>query len=134
MNEMLVVGNVVSFDVYPTAVLGNNFRNVRIDAILDAETTRYVNGYDAPAIHAMVYPTLPAGVPDNYTRYSYLKITHPNGQVAVIGIPYINESTITSKTVNTISLTIKDVGPSDVAIVTQALAGAGYKVATIDIV
>lgn len=135
MTDLLQRGAVVSFDVYPTATLGNNFKNVRIDGILDADLTRYVNGYDAPAMHNIVFPTLPQGsCPDNFAAYSYLKVTHANGEVSVVGVPYINMSTLVSKSVDSAVIKVSGIKLSDVPTMREALAGAGFKVDSIDLV
>ncbi len=130
MSELLKWGEVVSFEVYPTAVLGNDFKNMTVVAILDAETARTAmpGGFDAPAMHANVYNTLPEGTPNNYTRYNYVKLKHPNGTIRILGIPWIKPESIVSKVVNRGVFTIDAIGVADVAIIQQAIAGAGYKV------
>lgn len=52
------IGQRVSFEVYPAAVLGNNFKDVRLEGIISARTAASY-GMDIQALHANVYPTLP---------------------------------------------------------------------------
>lgn len=126
----LTPGSVVSFEVYPTSVLGNDFKNVTVKAILDSETARTAvpGGFDAAALHANVYSSLPEGTPNNYTRYNYVKIAYPSGATAILGIPWIKAASVVSKVVQRGVFTIEPIGIADVAIIQQALAGAGYKV------
>lgn len=130
MSELLKLGDVVNFEVYPTAVLGNDFKNMTVAAILDAETARTAmpGGFDAQAMHANVYNSLPDGTPNNYTRYNYVKLKYPNGSIRILGIPWIKPESIVSKVVSRGVFTIDAIGAADVAIIQQAIAGAGYKV------
>lgn len=130
MSDLLKPGEVVSFEVYPTSVLGNDFKNLTVAAILDAETARTAipGGFDAPAMHANVFNSLPEGTPNNYNRYYYVKLKHPNGTFRILGIPWIKPESITSIVVNRGIFTIDGIGIDDVNIIRQAIAGAGYKV------
>lgn len=90
--EKLAIGNTVSFDVYPE-ILGTPYQRVRVLAVLDMDTTRYLN-FDPVAMHANVYPSLPAGTPNRPDGYSYLKLRLENGTITCVGIPWIREDSI----------------------------------------
>lgn len=91
----IVIGQTISFDVYPSAILGTGFKNCKVLAVVDADTALLL-GIDPVATHISVYPTLPStlGVPNRYDGYQYVKLKLATGKIAVIGIPYIKEETI----------------------------------------
>ncbi len=74
------IGQRFSFEVYPSAILGNNFQDVRLEGIVSARTAA-AYGVDIQALHANVYPTLPAGMaPNDPIQYPYVRIQHQNGE------------------------------------------------------
>lgn len=87
-----LINKVIAFSVYAPAILGTDFQRMRVLGILDY---RSVFAYiDPAALHANVYPSLPPGVVNDFSKYSYLKVEFPNGQTTCLGIPWINEDTI----------------------------------------
>lgn len=114
-----------TFDVYPDAILGSSFQNVKVLAILDADTAK---GYiDPQAMHVNIYPTLPVGlgVPNDPSQYQYIKIRFPNGNVTAIGIPWIVEDSIVEETTQALQFTIENVNPADRETIMLALSGIG---------
>lgn len=88
----MVIGSVYSFEVYPTAILGNNFNNLKLLSELDSDDA---NGHiDPQAMHAKIYPTLPEGSLDDYRAYTYYKFRTQSGETIVIGRPWINPATV----------------------------------------
>lgn len=92
MLDLNSYGKIVSFDVYPVAILGNNYNTVKILSIVDYDTARLLTDPSNTAIS--VYPSLPSGTPKDYKRYKYLKLEHVNKQISCIAIEWINLSTI----------------------------------------
>lgn len=123
--------NVVSFEVYPAAVLGNRFDNVKVEGVFGSKIAK--NYIDPEAMHINVYPTLPNGVPDDPDMYDYVLLKHTNGSYSVLGIPWIREDTIEIYQKGTLTLKVDDVGPEDRTRIVRALAANGYKVASIAI-
>lgn len=115
---------VYNFDVHPSALLGNDFKNVTILAILDYETALQYG--DLPAMHVNVYPHLPTGIPDDPSQYDYVRVRLASGDATVLGIPWIDESTIELIASMRMNVTIEGVGASDVERVRLALAQNGY--------
>lgn len=114
-----------TFNVYPDAILGSSFSNVKVLAILDADTAK---GYiDPQAMHVSVYPSLPSslGVPNDPSQYQYIKIRFPNGNITAIGIPWIVEDSIVEQTTASLQFTVEDVNPEDRETIMLALAGIG---------
>lgn len=127
--DYLVFGKTLSFDVYPGTVIGSTFSNVKVLAILDRDTANI--WIDTAAMHVNVYPMLPNGVPDDPSQYQYVKLQHPNGKISVVGIPWINESTIQVIEVGTLVITVDNVGVDDRERIINALNANGYRAARV---
>jgi len=93
MDVAFQIGGMFSFEVYAVGVLGTNFKNVKILAIFDQDTAES-QGLDTRAMHAQVYPSLPATTPNNPGRYNYIKILMPSGEKQILGLAWIIGSTI----------------------------------------
>jgi hypothetical protein len=120
------LGQVLSFDVYPAQVLGNNFENVTILGLLDPQSANQI--IDIVGSHAAVYPYLPSAnnVPNDPTQYNYIKIRTQSGQISALGMPWVNESTISATTNQVITALVQGVTASDVQNVINALTTNGY--------
>jgi hypothetical protein len=118
------LGQILSFDVYPSEVLGNNFDGVTILGLLDPQSANQI--IDIVGAHASVYPYLPSGTPNSPSQYNYIKIRTASGQITALGMPWVNEGTITSTTNQTITALISNVTSSDVQGVQNALIANGY--------
>lgn len=115
-----------SFEVYPSTILGTDFKGVKILAILDAATTAFY-GFDAAAMHANVYPMLAGtGTPNDYTAYSYVLLAMPSGQKQVIGIPWIKDSTFVISQQRTVQFSIDNINDTDVTKILAVLSANGY--------
>lgn len=116
---------VYSFDIYPRAYFDTNFTNVTVLGTVGFEiASRYV---DIHALHAQVYPTLPAGTPNDPGAYNYLLLKTANNSTTVIGIPWIKENTIELIESRTMLVTIDSISASDVSKVRNALVQNGYR-------
>ncbi|WP_233875053.1 phage DNA polymerase-associated SH3 family protein [Paraburkholderia adhaesiva] len=119
------IGQVLTFDVYPAPVLGNNFQNVTVQGILNQESANQV--VDTVGLHIKVWPWLePQGTPNDPSQYNYIKIKTQSGSVTALGMPWINESTIQAITSQTITALISNVTASDIQGVQNALISNGY--------
>lgn len=123
--EQLPILSNVSFNVYPSAILGATFTNVRVLGILDASIARQL-GLDTAAMHANVYPTLPPGTPNDPTGYLYVRIQHQSGEQQILGLPWIKSETIVALNYNTINAKISNVTPEDSERVLAALNANGF--------
>lgn len=123
--EQFPLSKQVSFEVYPSLMLGNNFKNVKVMGIIDADTARML-GHDAPAMHANVYPTLPPGVVDAYDEYLYVRVKYSNGQQAILGLPWIKAATVQVLDYTTVTVKVGNVNPGDAEKIVEALAANGF--------
>lgn len=121
------IGQRFSFEVYPTAILGNNFRDVRLEGIISARTAASY-GVDIEALHANVYPSLPPGTaPNDPFQYNYIRIQYPSGELAVLGIPWIRQETIQISTGGRVTLAFEDKTQADLDRILLALSSNGYR-------
>jgi hypothetical protein len=119
------IGQVLTFDVYPAPVLGNNFQNVTVQGILNQESANQV--IDTVGLHIKVWPWLePQGTPNDPAQYNYIKIRTQSGAVTALGMPWINESTMRATTSQTITALISNVTAGDVPAVQNALISNGF--------
>jgi hypothetical protein len=115
---------VYSFDVYPVAILGNNYKNVKVVSILDRESANQF--VDTQALHLQIYPYLPAGTPNDPDAYDYVKLKMPNGNIVVLGMAWINLSTITTVDSRTITVKLLEVNSTDVPRIRDVLVANGF--------
>lgn len=92
MLDLNSYGKVVSFEVYPVSILGDNFKTVKILSIVDYDTARLL--FDPSTTAISVYPSLPTGTPKDYKKYKYLKLQHPNGAIECVALEWINLDTV----------------------------------------
>ena len=130
--DKMNINDVATFDVYPNALLGTQFRQCTILAIWDYETTRSM-GFDPDAQHVKVYDTLPAGTPNDPAKYQWLKVRLVSGDVTAIGVPWIKADTIKVITTSTITVTYTNASPDDVAKIRTMNANNGFSAYSIDI-
>lgn len=114
-----------SFDVYPVPILGNNFKNVTILAIMDKDSAVKEN-FDPDAAHVAVLPYLPDPKPQSANGYDYIKIKTTAGIVTVLGIAWIKPETIELISAATITVKITNVTANDIPRIKNALAQNGY--------
>ena len=124
MSYNFQIREIYSFDVYPTAVLGNGFKNVTVLAVMDQESANQL--IDTTALHVNVYPYLPPGTPNRPDSYNYLKIKTANGETTVLGLPWINEASIEHVVSTSITVKVGNVQASDVAAIREALQQNGF--------
>jgi hypothetical protein len=122
--EQIQIGQRFSFEVYPSAVLGNNFRDVRMEGIISARMAMNF-GFDIASWHNNVYPSLPAGVPNDPMQYNYIRIQMPSGEYQVIGVPWIRPESIAPSVGGTIQLTFTNRTQTDLDHILQALSANG---------
>lgn len=120
----ITIGSHYSFEVYPTAILGNQFKNVKALAVVDAQTARMF-GVDIESLHANVYPTLPQGAPDDPYYYSYLYVEQLNGTRTVVGFPWIRQSSLVVSTNQRVTMIFEDKSPKDIKRIQEALSAIG---------
>lgn len=128
------IGKLLSFTVYPVAILGSSFSNVTVLGLLDAASA--FQFIDPAAMHVNVYPTLPVGVTNRYDSYLYAKLKLANGAITCVGLPWIDNSTIVVHSNLAFDVRIEDVDAPDYETLRNALLANGFNnfvITTVDL-
>lgn len=128
--DQLPIGSVVSFDLWPAQIIGATIKNARVLAIVDGETARLWG--DARAMHAAVFPTLPAGVPNRFDGYNYVRLQLQSNEKIVIGLPWIKDASLQLATVGRVQVILEGVSQTDYVRLTKALSSNGFNIGSID--
>jgi len=123
--DKMNIGDVATFDVYPAQLLGTQFRQCKVLAILDYDTCRAL-GFDPDALHVKVFATLPTGTENDPAKYQWLKLKLTSGETTVIGLPWIKPDTIQTTTTSTITVVYTNVAPEDMVKIRTMNANNGY--------
>ena len=124
LNKMNI-DDVVTFDVYPSDLLGTKYHHCKVKAILDYDSVRQA-GVDPDALHVKVFASLPVGTPNDPQAYQWLKIQLVSGEYDYIGIPWVKADTIVVNTTTTVTVTYRNVSPNDVQKIRVMSANNGY--------
>ncbi len=123
-------GQRISFEVYPSATLGE-FVNVELETVMTA--TSAANEIDIVALHANCYPSAPQGtVPNNARAYNYIKVRHSSGGTSFIGVPFIRPDSIVINTAHKAVLTWNSISAEQLQIINEALSSNGVSPDSID--
>lgn len=80
-----------SFSVYANSILGTNYRNAKLVAILDYKTALRFENIDLA--HKQIYPYLPPNTLIDHTKYTYY-LLDVNDKTVVIADTWIKQSSI----------------------------------------
>lgn len=130
--SQIKIDTTVSFDLYPASTLMASVKNARVLSVVNARTAMQL-GFDAPAYHILVFPTLPDGVPNAFDKYQYVGLKLTSGQETFIGIPWIKASTYEVEVARDITLRLQNVSPDQQQRIVQALSAIGQPIAAIEV-
>lgn len=123
----LVIGNKVSFELWPATIIGTRFNNAVVKGTFTYDVASSFT--DVAAQHANVFSTLPNGTPNDPAQYEYVMVQLENGQKEVLGIPWIKESTIELQTTNSLLVTFTNITPLDLSRLKNVHAANGFTAA-----
>ncbi len=118
------IGSTVKFSTNAPAVLGAARQAVTVVAVLDLDTAMLLA--DVRAKHAQVKSHI-ADLPQSAGAYSYVKLRYGNGDVEVLGVPWINHESIEVLTDRKLVITINNITDSTENLVKQALLQNGIQ-------
>lgn len=124
------IDTTVSFDLYPAHFLGTSIKNAKVLGLVTAAMAMKM-GFDAPAVHAAVYPTLPSGTPNGYDKYQYVVLKLTNGDSTYIGVPWIKEATYVEEVIRNITIVIENVTPDQQNRIVAAISAVGSSVSSL---
>lgn len=87
-----LIGKVVSFQLYPSAIVTDDFTNCKVIAVGSHESA---SGFISPArLHSTIYATLPEGTPNDYRAYEYVLIKKQDNTITAVGIPWVKDNSV----------------------------------------
>lgn len=125
-------GDTYSFQTVAPGVLGNNFQNMLIQAVLNAEVAALFA--DIQALHRQIFPYVHQFDPtivDDPTQYTYLRVKAAAGDPQIVAIQWIDPASITPVATQTCHITIPNTLPSELDNIRAALVGIGKSNLTI---
>jgi len=123
--QEIQIGQRFSFEVYPSAILGNSYKDVILEGFISPSMAQAF-GQDIAALHANVYRTLPASTPNDPLKYNWMRVKHPNGSFSTLGVPYVRPESVVVATTGVLDLRILDVSPADQTRILQMLSANGF--------
>ncbi len=118
------IGSTVKFDTAAPAALGSNRQNVTVLAVLDLDTAMLLS--DVRAKHAQVKNYI-SDLPSSAGAYSYVKLRYGNGDVEVLGVPWIRHDTIEVIDARELFIRVRNATPSTENIIRQAFLQNGIE-------
>lgn len=116
---------VYSFDVYPVPIIGNGFKRVTVQSVLDYDTALGFD--DVETRHQNVYAFLPEGTPNNPRFFDYLLIRTEDNIQTIIAVPWIKEDTIVVVKSLKIEAIIEDIdSAAELELIRACLSQNGY--------
>ena len=120
------IGKVVSFGVYPTAILGNTIQRVTVVGVVEYAVAATLGS--AAVLHAQVFPTLPTSVPNDPMAYQWLLYKDASDKINFIGVPWIKEDTVVETgTYGIATVTVPNVTTADVERLRSLLAANNFQ-------
>lgn len=112
-------GKFVTFQLYPAAIITDNFTNVKI---VGTTTFEGAQAYISPQrLHSMVFPTLPSGTPNDHRLYRYALVMRHDSTITAVGMPWIKEGSVVVHGAMELNVTIRGKTAADVALLRQVL-------------
>lgn len=124
MSNLFEVGKAYTFSVYPSNIIENVFDYAVCTATFSSDIAQHY--LDITAIHAQVYSYLPSGTPDSAFLYNYVQFQLRDGSRVVLGIPWINTSTITVSDAQMITVNIRGVTANRINDIRDTLISNGF--------
>ena len=121
----LANGDICSFSVYPAGLITSNFKNCIFRDRVSYQSVRLF-GYDAAAQHANVFPTLPDGTVNDPTGYDWLTFEMENGELQILGEPWIKSDSLVIDNKTPVIATIYDRNEDTIEQLKLAISSLGY--------
>ena len=119
------IGKMVSFQTYASPILGSIYKKLEVTGIIGYDMARRLD--DVDGIHISIFPNLPAGTPASPRLYSYVTLYDiVNKKTIVMGLPWINQSTIEESDLESATVTVFGLSQPDIARLGEVLRVNGF--------
>ncbi len=119
-----VIGQTYTFNTLAPAILGANFQNVKLVAILDYNTAMKFN--NVAQQNQVILPLLPKGTPTDPSQYVYLLFSTQSNTTVLLAYNWIDPSSIAQSQSISLNITVNNVGTPDITTISNALSLMGY--------
>ncbi len=117
------IGSKITFDLWPSSIIGTTFKSAEVKAILDFDTVSTFK--DVRALHSQVYSTLPNGTEVNPEKLTYVKFILSNGKPEYVADCWIKANTVQTETTRDFQIILDSVSPADRERYKQILVASG---------
>lgn len=108
-----------NFNTLAPTILATNYKNVKVLSIMNHDTALK---YFVPATtSASVFPFLPIGTVSDPTKYTYILFESNDSLKTVLALEWIDQSTITVVSYQTLTLTVTQAAAGDADKIKQSL-------------
>lgn len=118
------LNSAFSFETLAPSLLTAKIKNATLTAIMNYQ--KATQHFNPNAVHANVYPNLPAGVSRDLTKYTYFEFETENGERLYLAKEWINMNTVVLVTGTTTRITIYNTNINDTQKLQNYLKAAGY--------
>jgi hypothetical protein len=131
MSVSFEIHKLYNFSTRAPAILGANFKSVKVLGIIDYNlASKYIN---PETQHVNIYPYLPTGTVNDPKKYTYVLIQTQSGDVTVLAMPWIDETSIALVASRNLIITVRDVDTGDDTVIRDNLLLMGFSDITIEI-
>lgn len=119
------IGKMVSFQTYASPILGSIYNKLQVTGIIGYDMAKRLG--DVDGTHISIYPNLPAGTPASPRLYSYVTLYDIiNKKTIVMGLPWINQSTIVESNLESVTVTLFGLSQPDITRLGDVLRVNGF--------
>lgn len=123
------INGVYNFETLAPAVLGAEFKNAKVLAIMSFATASKET--DIPALHYNVVSFLNLGTPTDYTKYTYLQIISETGAKTILALEWIRATSIVKVSKRMVSFSVEINDTVDISRITNAIVQNGFPSVTV---
>lgn len=124
--EKFKLKDVISFETHASSILPQDYERVTVIGVIPASDC-HLYGYDAYSMHAQIFRLVPPGTMENNAdSYDYLRLRTLNGETRIVGIPWINASTIKVFKKTTACFIVEDIAQEDIEKIQLSISRHGY--------
>ena len=121
---MLEISRVYNIPTYSPAILGTMYKNVTLKGIVDYESALAISNVEL--LQRQIYPTLPAGTPDNPRAYTWYHFKTVNNTSVVLAHPWIDMSNVELVVSKVGIITVPNITDADVLRIVNQIRAMGY--------
>lgn len=120
----LQINGVYNFETLAPAVLGAEFKNAKVLAIMSFSTASKET--DIPALHFNVRPFLPNTVSSDFTSYTYVQLVSETNAKTILALEWIRANSIVQVSRRTVKFSVDINDSADIPRILNAIIQNGF--------